>query len=96
MVKGEFRNRKVSVVKGLNLILRTIKVKSLYVFQGVTLLKSVVRNSTCHRNMTVLDRHGHIGRSKGLELSIRNLLTCVKDAYLEDDVHWVFRFYTRV
>ena len=42
--------------------------------------------------MTVYDRHGHMGESRGLELSIGNRLTCVKDAYLEEDKHWVFGF----
>ena len=42
--------------------------------------------------MTVWDKHGHMGESRGLELSIGNRLTCVKDAYLEEDKHWVFGF----
>ena len=33
-----------------------------------------------------------MGESRGLELSIRNCLTCVKDVYLEEDKHWVFGF----
>ena len=61
--------------------------KSLYVFQGVTLLSSVVSASTCHQEIMVWDRHCHIVKSRGLDLSIENCLTCVKDAYLEDDKH---------
>ena len=40
--KGEFSNGEVSVFKGSNLILKGVKVKSLYVFQGVTLLLLVL------------------------------------------------------
>ena len=54
------------------------------IFQSVTLLSSVVYASTCHWEMTLSDRHGHMGESRRLEFSIGNLITCVNDAYLED------------
>ena len=46
--KGKFRNGEVSVFKGSDLILRGVKVKSMYFFQGVTLLSSAVNASTCY------------------------------------------------
>ncbi|XP_057525492.1 uncharacterized protein LOC130804877 [Amaranthus tricolor] len=91
-LKGEFSNGEVSFFKGSDLILKGVKVKSLYVFQGVTLLSSAVSAFNCHEEMTIYDRHGHMGESRGLELSIENCLTSVKDAYLEEDKHCVFGF----
>ena len=78
--------------KSSNFILKGVKMKSLYVFQGVTLLSSAVSTSTCHWKIRVCDRHGHMSKSRGLDFSIGNPLKCVKDAYLEDDEHWVFVF----
>ena len=42
VLKGEFSNREESVFKGSDLILKGVKEKSLYVFQGVTLPSSAV------------------------------------------------------
>ena len=74
------------------MIFKGVKEKSLYVVQSVTLFSSAVSASTCHQEMTVWDRHCHMGESRGLKLSNGNRLICVRDAYLEEEKHWVFGF----
>ena len=51
------------------------------------LLTSASSAYTCHNEMIVWNRQGHMGESKEPDFSFGNLLKCVKDAYLEVDEH---------
>lgn len=61
--KTWFCNRKLSIFKGSNLILKCVKEKSLYVFHVFKMLNSESSSYTFQRQMTIWDKQGHMGET---------------------------------